>query len=70
MARGKRGLTLDEQLAKVTDEIASTENALKEMRKLKKDLEEQIKLTRLAELDEMIKESGLSFDEVKNMLKK
>ena len=68
MPRGKKNLTLDEQLAKITTEIDNMENSLKEMKKAKKDLEDQIKQARLAELDEIISEKGLSFEEVKKML--
>ena len=69
MARGRKAaLTLDEQLEKITAEIDNMENSLKEMKKAKKDLEDQIKQARLAELDEIISEKGLSFDEVKKML--
>ena len=69
MARGRKAsLSLDEQLAKITTEIDNMENSLKEMKKAKKDLEEQIKQARLAELDELISEKGLSFEEVKKML--
>ena len=68
MARGRKSLTLDEQLAKITTEIDNMENSLKEMKKAKKDLEDQIKQARLAELDELISEKGLSFEEVKKML--
>lgn len=46
------------------------ENSLKEMKKAKKDLEEQIHQARLSELDEIIKEKGLSFDELKEVLNK
>lgn len=67
MARGKK-LSLDEQLVKITTEIENMENSLKEMKQAKKDLEEQIKQSRLAELDDMITEKGLSFEEVKKML--
>lgn len=70
MARGKRNLSLDEQLAKITTEIENMENSLKEMKQAKKDLEEQIKLARLVELDELINSKGLSFEEVKEMLTK
>ena len=69
MARGKK-LSLDEQLAKITTEIENMESSLKEMKKAKKDLEEQIKQARLAELDEIISEKGLSFEEVKELLSK
>lgn len=68
MARGKRNLSLDEQLAKITTEIENMENSLKEMKQAKKDLEEQIKMARLVELDELISSKGLSFEEVKMML--
>ena len=68
MARGRKSLSLDEQLAKITTEIENMEKSLKEMKKAKKDLEDQIKQARLAELDELISEKGLSFEEVKKML--
>ena len=68
MARGRKSLTLDEQLAKITTEIENMESSLKEMKQAKKDLVGQIKQARLAELDEIISEKGLSFEEVKKML--
>lgn len=70
MARGRKKLTLDEQLVKITTEIENMENSLIEMKKAKKELEEQIHTAELAELDELIKEKGLSFDELKEMLSK
>ena len=70
MARGRKSLTLDEQLEKITAEIDNVENSLKEMKKAKKDLEDQIKQARLAELDDIISEKGLSFEEVKELLSK
>ena len=44
------------------------ETSLKEMKQAKKELEDQIRQTRLAELDDIISEKGLSFEEVKKML--
>ena len=70
MARGKKKLTLDEQLTKVTAEIEATEATLTELKETKKKLEEQIHQQRLSELDELIQEKGLSFDELKEMLSK
>ena len=70
MARGKKKLTLDEQLTKVTAEIEITEATLTELKETKKELEEQIHQQRLSELDELIQEKGLSFDEIKEMLSK
>ena len=70
MARGKKKLTLDEQLTKVTAEIEVTEATLTELKTTKKELEEQIHQQRLSELDELIQEKGLSFDEIKEILSK
>ena len=70
MARGKKKLTLDEQLAKVIAEIETTEATLTELKATKKELESQIHQQRLSELDELIQEKGLSFDEIKTMLNK
>ena len=71
MARGRKpALSLDEQLEKITTEIENMESSLKEMKKAKKDLEDQIKQARLAELDDIISEKGLSFEEVKELLSK
>ena len=70
MARGRKALSLDEQLEKITTEIENMESSLKEMKKAKKDLEDQIKQARLSELDGIISEKGLSFEEVKELLTK
>ena len=68
MARGRKALSLDEQLTKITAEIDKMETSLKEMKQAKKDLEDKIKQARLSELDDIISEKGLSFEEVKKML--
>ena len=70
MARGRKNLTLDEQLTKITTEIENMETSLKEMKQAKKDLEDQIRQTRLAELDEIITEKGLTFEQVRELLDK
>ena len=70
MARGRKNLTLDEQLAKITTEIENMETSLKEMKQANKDLEDQIRQTRLAELDEIITEKGLTFEQVRELLDK
>lgn len=71
MARGRKAaLSLEEQLTKITEEIENMKVSLKELEKTKKDLEDQIKMNRLSEIDELIEESGLSYDEVKKLLSK
>lgn len=68
MARGKKSYSLEEQMDKIIAEIESTEESLKELKRMKKDLEEQIRMNRLSELDELISASGKSIEEVKAML--
>lgn len=68
MARGKKNLTLDEQLEKITSEIENMESSLKELKSVKMELEEQIRMNRLNELDKLISLSGKTFDEVKEFL--
>ena len=69
MARGrKKALTLDEQLEKVVSEIKETEKRLEELKDQRDELEGQIKMNRIAELDDFISSRGLSIDEVKEML--
>ena len=70
MACGRKNLTLEEQLAKITTEIENMETSLKEMKQAKKELEDQIRQTRLAELDEIITEKGLTFEQVRELLDK
>lgn len=69
MARGRKpALSLEEQLENLVVEIERTEASLKDMKQTKKDLEEQIKQARLMELDALISERGLTFDQVAAML--
>lgn len=69
MARGRKPtLSLDEQLEKITIEIKNMENALAEMKQAKKTLEEQIRQARLSEIDNIIKEKGLTFEDVIRIL--
>ena len=68
MPIGRKSLTLDEQLAKITEEIDNMEESLKKLKATKKDLEEQIKLNRLSELDDLIRQNGMNIEDIKNIL--
>lgn len=68
MARGKRKLSLEEQLENITNEIENMENSIKEMKQAKKELEYQIKLAHLSEIDNWMTENNLIFDDVKALL--
>lgn len=70
MARGrKKALTDEELVVKLTEDIAQAEANLKELKAQKKTVEDRIKAVQLAELNDIIKESGKTFDEVREMLK-
>lgn len=70
MARGrKKALTDEELVVKLTEDIAQAEANLKELKAQKKAVEDRIKAVQLAELNDIIKESGKTFDEVREMLK-
>lgn len=70
MARGKKALSLEEQLEKITNEIEELETNLKDKKDMKKDLEARIKANRLEQLDELISSSGMSLEDVKELLSK
>lgn len=70
MARGRKNYTLEEQLDKITAEINNMESSLAELKAAKKEIEKEIKAKRLEELNTLIEASGMSFDEVKELLKK
>lgn len=68
MARGRKNLTLDEKLEKITTEIETMENSLSSLKQTKLELEEQVRQNRLLELDKLIAESGKSMEEIKKFL--
>lgn len=71
MAHKKKvNLTPEEQLKQIISDIETAEENLKALKKTKKELEEKIKMDRLAALDEIIQQSGKSYDEVKELLSK
>ncbi|RHP47069.1 flagellar export protein FliJ [Clostridium sp. AF32-12BH] len=70
MARGRKNYTLEEQLDKITAEINNMESSLTELKAAKKEIEKEIKTKRLEELNDLIEANGMTFDEVKELLKK
>lgn len=70
MARKKKiNLTPEEELEQVLSEIDQTKDTLKALEKTRKELEAKVKMDRLAALDELINESGKSYDEVEELLR-
>lgn len=61
---------MEEQLEKITNEIEELETNLKDKKDMKKDLEARIKANRLEQLDELISSSGMSLEDVKELLSK
>lgn len=71
MARGrKKAASPEEQLQQIIEEISTKENELKELKVQKKELEEKIKNQKLEDLYSIIKESGKSLDEIKELINK
>ena len=68
MARGKKNLTLEEELSKITEQIDVMESALQKLKIHKAELEERVKQAQLAELYDMIMQSGKSFEEIKELI--
>ena len=68
MARGKRLLSLEEQLAKVVEDIATAEKTLQELNDAKKDIEEKIRVRNMEELDALIVKEGKTYEEIKAMI--
>lgn len=68
MAGRKKNLTLNEELTKITEEIDIMESALQKLKVHKAELEEKVKQAQLAELYEMIMQSGKSFEEIKEII--
>lgn len=69
MPRGKKNLTLDEQLEKLNTEIEELENVLSKLKDKKEELETQIKQNKFLELDKIMVEKGITFDKLKQILK-
>ena len=70
MARKKKiNLTPEEELEQVLSETDQTKDTLKALEKTRKELEAKVKMDRLAALDELINESGKSYDEVEELLR-
>lgn len=71
MARGRKiALSLDEQLVKVTEEIAATKNHIKELEAEKKQLEDKIHQEQLSQINKLMIEKGMSFEDLKKVLEK
>lgn len=71
MARGKRRvLTLEERLAKVTEDIVIKKQELEVLEETKVQIEKDIKTKKLDEIYALVEESGKTLDEVKELLSK
>lgn len=70
MARGRRKqtATLEEKIVEVTSEIENMESTLKALKAERKDLENQLRVKELDDLDKLMKEKGISFEKLKEMI--
>lgn len=68
MARGKKNLTLSEQLEMLNTQIESMESELKELKNKKKMVEKTIVEEEMGELHAAIKQSGKTVKEILEMI--
>jgi len=68
MSRGRKRYTLEQQYDLVVEQIEEAERTLKDLKKRKRDLVEQRKEQNLSELSEMIEKTGMSIEEVKDLI--
>lgn len=70
MARTKKPKSVEEQLEKVICDIRTTQEHLKELKKMKKELEKEVRLNKLDRLDKLIDSAGISYEEAERRLRK
>lgn len=68
MARPRKVVSLEEKLEKVNAEIADCNEKLSELQDEKQDIEKQIRDRDIGELLDVVKSSGKSIAELKEML--
>lgn len=70
MTRGRRKQTstLEEKIVEITSEIENMESTLKALKAERKDLENQLRVKELDDLDKLMKEKGISFEKLKEMI--
>lgn len=68
MARKKKNLTIDEQIAQLEEQIKAAESNLKEQKNQLKGLREEKRQMEMDSLYQLISESGKTIDEVKHLI--
>ena len=68
MAKGRKTLTLDEQLNKITTEIENIEKVLNEKKQEQKDILSQIETRNMKELYQYMKDNGKTIDDIKALI--
>lgn len=69
MGRQKKTLSLEEQLEKVNEELEMYTEKIKDLKKVKKELEEKLKDQKKEELYQAVIQSGKTIDEVLEAMK-
>lgn len=68
MAKLKKNATLEEKLGYYNEAIAKAEEELKALKTAKKDIEKEIKDKELSDLQALMKEKGVTVDELKKLI--
>lgn len=73
MARTKKTKSVEEQLEKVICDIKTTQENLKKLRKMKRELEKELenekRINNLDRLDKVIDSEGISYEEAERRLR-
>lgn len=70
MRKAKTQESLQEQLERVSAELERAKEDVRKLRKIKKELEEKIRINELEELDALRREKGKTIEEVRAFLSK
>ena len=70
MARGRKHYTLEEKLEKLNEKIATVDANLVSLKEEKAKLVKEIEDNQLRELNKIIQDSGMTIDEIKDLLEK
>lgn len=68
MVKLKKNATLEEKLGYYNEAIAKAEEELKALKTAKKDIEKEIKDKELSDLQALMKEKGVTVDELKKLI--
>lgn len=68
--RKRRTFTLEEKLDRINEQIFEKEESLKNLKEQKKQIEKEIHDKKMAELEQLITGSGMTLEQIKELIEK